>query len=627
MKNVFFNFPVPVGEGVDHGVGFGGATVVLVSESQGKRLSYRVGTLDGGLVRFGGSVRLVNGMQPAVAVNASGTVVEVHVTSAVGSWRLFYMVGTVNRERRVVDFGSSLPDDAGKVPQVALNGRGVVVMVHETSNLRRNDVHFRVGLVRPDRTVFFTHRGSVGNGRTPTVALNDDNDVVISYRWAEGRESNTLWYNVGKIDADGKASFGDRRRSQERATHPSIALTDDGFALEAHDGGRDQWSRIGRLNAAAQTIDWLSDRIQYRGGGTVPRIAADRETAVQVNRRARRLAFAASRIVDRTSWMADSLALLGDKKLMEIAMPGSHNAGLGRRESCIGGASSCNTQCHNQTVLGQLQVGCRYFELRPTIYQGEMHTGHHSWSGFLNTYIGCNGQPLAEVLEDVRTYLETGRDLVILRFSHYFNRDDRASNPRFSDEQMRTLLRQVTDALHPFLYDGEAPEKGLQSLTVRDLIGGGGKVLAVFAGLEDSVRQGFRGVYSYATRNTESEEGNDADLVVYDRFSNTNDLETMIGDQLGKLKDPRNHGSNLFLLSWTLTQSTGQAVGCTQDGPNSILALARQANEALWRGIVPAVESGTITPARMPNVIFADDIQGMQTDVAIWLNREIHGRR
>lgn len=637
VRSVYFGAPETYDSGVVPRIAAANGTLVEVHESERRRaLFYHVGTRTGGLVRFGPSRPMGNGMNPAVAVNAGGTVVEVHVTDSLGSHQMYYRVGQVQAADKTINFGQSLRYDTGYRPQVGLNANGAVVEVHETTNrFFPSRYWYRVGVVDPgSKTISFGGGKWYADGKTPTVAINNANVAIEFFRWRAQRGDHHLWYRVGAFDPRAKTITFGPRIYYEEGERPAVALTDDGFVIVVHQSypHANLFSRIGKVNVATKAIDWV-DRgsFLYLRLAWDPAVALDGATAVQVNMGQRQtLQCAASMLVDRSSWMADSLDLIGDRKLMEIAMPASHDAGMSTARNCAGPPTvgSCQTKTQNHDILGQLRFGCRYFDIRPVLHGGVMRTGHFSQMNIpgWNPNWGCNGQDLAAVLDNVKTYLQDGRDLVILKFSHYYDRDHGiVGRWGFTDDQMKRLLKEVTDALQPFLYDREVHVGGLQSVTVNEYIGKGGKVLAVFDKLKEDIKQQSKGVYSYADKGSPGADA--ADLIVYDSWTNTPDLELMVSDQLGKLADVRNHGANLFLLSWTLSQSGAQAVGCFTGLAPSVLELARQANGALWSRLVAAYERGGITASLMPNLIYTDDISGGQAEFVIWLNREILGGR
>ena len=628
--DVHFSFPETYYDnGFEPSVAVANGTVVAIQQSRllGPRtLHYNVGALTGGLVRFGPHRPAGNGMEPAIAINRAGTVVEVHETSLLSSNRMYYRVGRADVRGQTIDFGQAIYFGVGKRPRVALNepganDGGVVVEVHETSNrVWPSRKYCRVGTIDPvSRTISFGSNLPHQDGKTPAIAINSRTAIEV-FRWRAQRGNYHLWYRVGTIDRARKTiAFDAPVWYDEHADKPSVALTEDGLVIAVHQSSTNNtlWSRVGRLNRTSRRIEWIAGKFLYLREATAPAVAIDHGVAVQVNRRGHVVQCAASLVIDRTSWMADHLGLIGNKKLMEIALPASHDAHMATAVRCAGQAGACQTQTQNHNIWGQLVFGCRYFDIRPVIYRNEMQTGHFSNGR------GCHGQSMDSVLSDVQKYLEGGgRDLVILLFSHYWNRD-RGRNAGFTDDDMRRLLNQVTNGpLRGWLYDRKAPAAGLQSVTVNDYIGQRGRVLAVFDLLKEPIQREYTGAHSYARKGR-----GPADLIVFDEYSGKNRLEEMVKDQLNKLAADVNHTGNLFLLSWTLTQSADQAINCALGGRPSVLDLAREANTVLWSRLVEASEDGTITSTRMPNLVYTDDIWGTQTDFVIWLNRKILGSR
>lgn len=639
-KNLFFSVPRVYGHGIRPRVGVAAGRVVEVHqlENQEDEIWYRLGTLRAGRVELEDSdTGYGKGMHPAVAVNQGGTVVAVHESHPPGSGRLYYHVSRLDAPPL---FGGEalLYDNNGGRPQVALNDSGVVVAVHQ---VEPGKVRYKVGAIGPDgRTILFGSSlppSTRDDGWTPSVAINNHGVVIMVHRWKAREGDYALWYHLGVVKSESKTiAFGERQWYEEAGANPSVALNDEGFVVVVHEWNGNLWGRTGELNDARTGIVWESPHFhglnfQYHNGNS-PSVDIDGTAVVQVDSRPdqddslrARLQCATSMFINRANWMADTLDLIGNRKLMEIAMPASHDAGMASARDCPLlplPASSCNTKTQNHYIRGQLLFGCRYFDIRPVIDRhGAMRTGHFSVRS--GGAMGCFGQTMEEALSDVKAYLqEGGRDLVILKFSHYF---DIVTLQGFTEAQMRALLEQVTGALEPWLYDGEVPEGGLQSGTVSHYIGAGGKVLAVFDGFHDFGQS--RGVFSYA----DAAPGDIVvgDLIVFDRYSGTNNLKDMIEGQLTYLGTAENHGSNLFLLSWTLTQSSDQATRCALPPglgrTPSILDLALQANRAVWPSLAEAVQGGLITSASMPNLIYTDDIQGAQSDYAVALNLAILG--
>ncbi|MDE9436817.1 hypothetical protein KKI95_12985 [Xenorhabdus bovienii] len=91
------------------------------------------------------------------------------------------------------------------------------------------------------------------------------------------------------------------------------------------------------------------------------------------------------------------------------------------------------------------------------------------------------------------------------------------------------------------------------------------------------------------------------DFNMYNRYSNTENLFNMGSDQFNKMHDYA--PSYYFLLSWTLTQNSIQAVTCATTISDSIKELANQANDALVDYLYPR-----ITKTEYPNIVYIDNV-------------------
>src|SRR5262245_15324516 len=81
-------------------------------------------------VYFGLALQYDDGVQASVAINGSGTLVEVHKSQANDG--LWYHVGA--SRKMTVDWSGSQHYDSGVTPCCALNSRGQVVEVHKSGS-------------------------------------------------------------------------------------------------------------------------------------------------------------------------------------------------------------------------------------------------------------------------------------------------------------------------------------------------------------------------------------------------------------------------------------------------------------------------------------------------------------
>lgn len=301
-----------------------------------------------------------------------------------------------------------------------------------------------------------------------------------------------------------------------------------------------------------------------------------------------------------TAWMKQNLGVLGSRTLRQLCIPGSHDSGMSTYTSGTAFASQCATLAQVSGVLGQLNFGVRYFDIRPVISGGQYYTGHYSQIGVagVNTWQGANGQSIASIISDVNTFTAANDELVILYLSHDLDTDlGNQSYAPFTQAQWNALLTQLQGLAH--LYVAQDPAGDLTTLPLNDFIANGPAVVVVVdaGGIELGSFAG-KGFYTPAS------------FSVYNQYTGTNVLAQMQSDQLGKLAKQRpSPDAQYFLLSWTLTQDNTQATTCALGTADSILELADTANPALYGALLPAC-----TAQSYPNILYIDGVQS--SDIA-----------
>jgi len=557
-----------------------GMVVEVHKAELGNRLWYHVGTIDRNTVAWGASHDYDNGITPSVALNNNRIAVEVHETESPFSNRLYCHVGTVNAESHSITWGPSRDYDDGKVPHVAVNSSGVVVEVHETNSPFDSKMWYHVGHISGDGVVWGPSH-DYDTGKTPRVAINSSGLVIEVH---EGGKH--LWYHVGRLNGD-RIDWGPSRYYQS-GVQPSVGLTDDGLVIETHKSETfaTLWSLVGQVNG--DTINW-SNASNF-DDGVAPSTATNGTWAVQTHQSENfpTLWFSTSLVIDRSNWMGERFDVLKNKTLRQIAIPGTHDAGM------YTGNILGRTQ--DQNLYLQLSGGVRYFDLRPDKNMNIVHGP-------------VNGPPVQEVLNDVNKFMSEGHhELAILKFSHYDG---------FDDTVYRTLVQMIKDTLGPWLFI-TSPTTRLAQLSLQEIMGSGpdasaepsGKLLVLCDG-DYPVDIPTRGIYVY--RDWESPDPQKGNLTVYDQYSNTINYEQMKQDQLakfeafdGKCKYNPAVPCDLFLLSWTLTP------------PTDVWDASKAANRQLGAVMsgVNRNRNGFIT-----NIIYVDYYEYSRvTDVAVTVN-------
>jgi hypothetical protein len=307
-------------------------------------------------------------------------------------------------------------------------------------------------------------------------------------------------------------------------------------------------------------------------------------------------------------WMHSNLGSFGCQPLQQLCMPASHDAGMSKLDGNTAFANTQNTVTQNLDIAGQLTYGARYFDIRPVISGGIFKTGHYNQ--VLCCWDGGNGQSIDDVITQVNGFLAQYQELVILDLSHGLDSDN--GYGELTPTQWDQLLQKLLGLNHRYV----APQNisDLSLLTLQEFIGTGPAVLVILDQDAQNVSlQSYEGSGFYSS-----------DLFsVYNEYSNTDNADTMIGDQLAKLKAQRTDpDSGLFLLSWTLTQQAGTSLGIVG---KSIIDLAQQVfprlfnSNSLW---------DAMSPRTYPNFIMIDAWpQDMRlTAFVVAINRQFAGK-
>lgn len=318
------------------------------------------------------------------------------------------------------------------------------------------------------------------------------------------------------------------------------------------------------------------------------------------------------------NWMHEKLSLLGNRTLMNICITGSHDSGMSVVQHGTAGANNCNCQTQSYDIAKQLELGARYFDIRPVIGSGDFYTGHYTKISSdelgISSMQGARGQSISDIITEINDFIEQNSELVVLNLSHDMDTDSGNSDyPPFTQSQYDQLLTELSNLKNLYVSGaGEAPN--LLEKTLNDFIGDGkGAVIVVVKPENSSVSLGNflgKGFYPYSSFNA------------YNSYADTNDLSKMISDQLGKMRTVKAESPpGYFLLSWTLTQSSGQAIACvfSFSGSTTILDLASEAD-----GVLTETVSKNISPTVYPNIIYIDNITNSEfVGLAMTVNNQI----
>jgi hypothetical protein len=456
--------------------------------------------------------------------------------------------------------------DGGFRASISINSLGVIVGVHQTNNGNKRACYYRVGHLGADNKISWDSGNSgqpYTDCETPQIAINDRNQVVEVHNVPGAFKEH---YIRGTV-VGGVIQFPkDQPRFNDTGSYPSITLTNDGFVAELDWFNSGIEKRVGKLRAAsADLIDWAAPSRINLPTDYPPRtnsaLGTDGKYVVQVHEAGKDpllgeayLVSSVSAIRDRSNWMGDAMPEIGEKKLSQIVIPATHDSGM----YCDGALSSFG-QTQDETLYQQLEGGIRYFDLRvdsgtATVSPSNQQRIYHG-----GNFVTC--ETVGEAMKDVRKFMEEGhKEAIVLKFSH-FNHFGSCKSGDY--DKLKSII--VADLMPWMLTANGDPAQ----MRISDLVGDNGRVIAVID--KDwalPVCQEQSGFYVY--RDWNSDDPQNGEFNVFDVYANTLNYNTLVKDQFQKFADyngimeNRSSGedksqiqSDLFLLAWTLTPTTG----------------------------------------------------------------------
>jgi hypothetical protein len=268
--------------------------------------------------------------------------------------------------------------------------------------------------------------------------------------------------------------------------------------------------------------------------------------------------------------MQDNLATLGPKTLREICLPGSHDCGMSQHNAHTALAFPCAVVTQTTGILGQLQNGSRYFDLRPVISSDL--SGDNLWAGHYSVIDSAishaaNGQSFQSIIADVNAFCATSQELIVLKLSHAYDTNTPGIYPDFTQAQWSAALNILVgvpgNGITP-IADLFAVPVGtdLWTLDLNSFIGTGKAAVVIVASSAVLPTTPVPAGVCYASQ-----------YPLVNEYSDTDSESAMQTDQLAKLASFWKAGTaGGFLVSWTLTQqgrvrqqrNPGKANACVQ---------------------------------------------------------------
>lgn len=260
---------------------------------------------------------------------------------------------------------------------------------------------------------------------------------------------------------------------------------------------------------------------------------------------------------DLSKWMSD---LPDGTAIKNICLPASHDSGManGHMDSwgsflrfISGSVRTYKTQ--HYAIGGQLQVGCRMFDLRfRRDADGSFRTFHAMSTGCV---MGMMGESLKSILDSTEAFLkENDREFVIFQLSHW----DEANGLTPAETQAGVLAFICAHPIFNRLYKCESTDPMawpiLNDIPLKDVRG---KVLLLIDDLPDTYKatDPSRGVWRVVASSDGNASPRAGYFVCHDDYANKDDFDAMRSDQQKKWKTTSEKGETglPFCLDWTLT--------------------------------------------------------------------------
>lgn len=326
----------------------------------------------------------------------------------------------------------------------------------------------------------------------------------------------------------------------------------------------------------------------------------------------------------------------GDKKLSEITVPGSHDAGVYVADAKrLAFAPKAMSICQTKDLNGQCHAGSRYFDIRIGSFGGELKAQHIAGK----IRVGATGGELGAMMRQLQSFVtsQTGKnEFVIARFSKSSNHKE--------------IVDYIKDNFGKDLFKGDANIAKTKLSDVR------GKIIAVFADKFEPFLDPAKGIHRFASLDEKA--GRNNGLFVCGKYANSTNMVKVYNDAFRHLNEHDGHtpGDHLNLTYWTQTggliqrnskkEAVPQLKSALQDirhrnvpaGQESSMEFMLAMEEVLERRIVqngisayqahaPHLnkmkeerrKSGLIPP-KLPNVVMYDFINEASSEDIIALN-------
>lgn len=250
------------------------------------------------------------------------------------------------------------------------------------------------------------------------------------------------------------------------------------------------------------------------------------------------------------NWMQDTLADVGHIPLRELSLPRSHHAGMWKGVAPIGAGCTSNTLTQDDDLYNQLgNGGIRVLDVRATKWHNHFRESHASKVKGLG-WQGMFGAGVHEMIDIVNKFTADHPGELIIFDIH---RDARNADDHF-DRLDKRETAELYELLKLLKHRVSVPDgEDLTMWPLERFIANGTTAVLVHIkepwlklGSFPGGREGFV---------------SDKNFPFHGRWSNKNDVDQMIKDQLRELRAHQKHrASKVWNTEWTISQHTGDVI-------------------------------------------------------------------
>ncbi|PNY23102.1 Uncharacterized protein TCAP_06950 [Tolypocladium capitatum] len=298
------------------------------------------------------------------------------------------------------------------------------------------------------------------------------------------------------------------------------------------------------------------------------------------------------------TWMRDTLPDIGNIPLRELTLPRSHHAGMWKGVAPIGIGCPGNTLTQDDDLYTQLKNGgIRILDVRATKWHDHFRESHASEVKGLG-WQGMFGASVLEMIDMVNDFNEEYRGELIIFDMH---NEARNADYRFDelDERETAELYEVLQSLNHRI--SVPDDEDLTKWPLERFIGNGTTAVLVH------IKESWLPLGSFPG----GKEGfvSDKNFPFWGRWSNKNDVDEMIADQLEQLRLHQTHrSSKVWNTEWTITQHTENVIFPHQS--------IRRMNWPAWRSLYHEFWDA-LTDEMYPNWLTMDKVHHNQQQAMV----------